>query len=133
MSALRFLVVRRRRALLTPALLLVFAGCSRVPPGATSAERTVIDFTNESLAQADVFVAVPGSEGRRLGTVMAGRSESLVVPPEIAIKGNITLFARLLARSATPSSGAIAISPGTHLSVRLPLDERALYVLPGGA
>ena len=97
---------------------------------AASNEPTTIEFRNESLAQADVFVSSASMGARRLGTVFAGRTETLTVPKDIAIRGTINVAARLLARSAIPSSGSIAISPGAHLSVRLPLDERALYVLP---
>jgi hypothetical protein len=95
-----------------------------------SAEPTTFEFKNESLAQADVYVAASGSGARRLGTVFAGRTETLTVPREIAIRGTITVIARLLARSRVPSTGSIAISPGDRLSIRLPMDERALYVLP---
>ena len=97
---------------------------------AASDEPTTIEFRNESLAQADVFVSAASSGARRLGTVFAGRSETLTIPKDIAIRGSINIVARLLARSRLPSTGSIAISPGTHLSVRLPLDEKALYVLP---
>lgn len=95
-----------------------------------SGEAVTIEFRNESLAQADVFVAASGSGARRIGTVFAGRTETLTIPREIAIGGSITIVARLLARSRAPSTGSIAIAPGAHLSVRLPLDERTLYVLP---
>jgi hypothetical protein len=75
-------------------------------------------------------VTPQGSGARRLGTVFAGRTETLTIPRDIAIRGSINIAARLLARSGIPSTGSIAISPGTHLSIRLPLDEKALYVLP---
>jgi hypothetical protein len=97
---------------------------------AASNEPTTIEFKNESLAQADVFVASLSSGARRIGTVFSGRTETLTIPRDIANQGSISLVARLLARSRVLSSGSIAISPGTHLSVRLPLDEKALYVLP---
>jgi hypothetical protein len=93
-------------------------------------EPTTIEFKNESLAQADVFVSAASSGARRLGTVFAGRTETLTIPKDIAIRGSINIVARLLARSQLPSTGSIAISPGTHLSVRLPPDEKGLYVLP---
>lgn len=122
-------------------LLMALAGMSACAPhrpgtetgGATqneNAEPTTLEFKNESLAQADVYVASSSSGARRIGTVFSGRTETLTVPREIAIHGTITVVARLLARSRAPSSGSIAISPGTRLSVRLPLDERALYILP---
>ena len=93
-------------------------------------EASTIEFKNESLAQADVFISAANSGARRIGTVFAGRTETLTIPRELATRGSINVVARLLARSRAPSTGTIAIGPGTHLSVRLPLDEKALYVLP---
>ena len=90
-------------------------------------------FTNESLDQADVFAVLPGSQPMRIGTVFAGRTDTLTVPPEIASRGeNINVFARLLAQSARPSSGPIPIHPGDRLAVRLPVDQKTLLVLPTG-
>ena len=125
-------MIPRLRRLILPVLLTAFSACARHPSTDVADETgpTVIEFNNESLAQADVFVRAPGSDTRRLGTVQAGRKEALVVPRDIAIKGNVTVFARLLARTGVPSTGAIALSPGAHLNVRLPIDERALFVLP---
>ena len=91
---------------------------------------TTIEFKNESLAQADVFVVLSSSERRKLGTVFAGRTETLTIPSELARRGSVSIVARLLARSRAPSTGSLALSPGAHLSVRLPLDEKALFVLP---
>jgi hypothetical protein len=124
---------RRVRQLILPALLVVLPACSRnhASTDVTSSDATVLEFNNESLAQADVFVRAQGADTRRIGTVMAGRKEDLVVPREIVNAGSITVFARLLARSGVPSTGPVAVSPGTHLSVRLPVDERTLVVLPG--
>ena len=122
-----------RHALIIVALFAASA-CHRNRPAseieAESNEPTTIEFKNESLAQADVFVVAASSGPRRIGTVFSGRTETLTVPREIATRGTITVVARLLARSRAPSSGQLAIGPGEHLSVRLPLDERALYVLP---
>lgn len=116
--------------------LLALAACHRnrsgtdVGEGDASQEPTTIEFRNESLAQADVFVITSGSDRRRIGTVFAGRTETLTIPRELAIRGSVTIVARLLARSRAPSTGSLALSPGTRLSVRLPLDEKSLYVLP---
>ena len=129
---------RRTRQLALFLALVAVSACARNRPGrddgniaeSEANEPTTLIFSNESLAQADVFVAVSGSGARRIGTVFAGRSETLTVPREIAIRGQMTIFARLLASNRVPSSGAIALSPGTSLSVRLPMDQRALYVLP---
>ena len=123
---------QRVRRLMLPVLLTALSACARHPSTDVADETgpTVIEFNNESLAQADVFVAASSSGPRRIGTVFAGRTETLTIPAEIASRGTVTVVARLLARSHTPSSGQLAIGPGTHLSVRLPLDEKTLYVLP---
>ena len=93
-------------------------------------EPSTIEFKNESLAQADVFISAASVGTRRIGTVFAGRTETLTIPRELSIRGSINVVARLLARTRAPTTGTIAIGPGTHLSIRLPLDENALYVLP---
>ena len=87
-------------------------------------------FTNESLDQADVYATLPGNQPIRIGTVFAGRTDTLKVPADMTARGNINVFARLLARSARPSTGPIAIMPGESLQVRLPLDQKLLVVLP---
>ena len=94
-------------------------------------ERAVIAFTNESLDQADVY-AVTGTQSIRIGTVLAGRTENLVIPGDIAFRGqNLNVVARLLAQSRRPSTGPITLSPGQRIEVRLPMDQRQLVVLPG--
>jgi hypothetical protein len=111
------------------ALLTALPACSRHHAGETGVgnnEPAVITFTNESLSQADVFAIAPGSSARRIGTVMAGRSETMTIPADVALRGSLRLVARVLASSHAPGSGTITFSPGEHLSVRLPLDE-----LPG--
>jgi hypothetical protein len=63
---------------------------------------------------------------------MAGRTDTLTVPSDIASRGdNINVVARLLARNVAPSSGPVPIRPGDHLQVRLPVDQKMLVVLPG--
>jgi len=126
-------MTRRLRRLALPTALIALSACSRNQPATdvASGDPTVVEFNNESLAQADVFVRASASSTRRIGTVLAGRKEDLVVPREIANTGSITVFARLLARTRVPSTGPVAVSPGTHISVRLPIDERTLVVLPG--
>ena len=130
----RFAPVWRALALV---LLTTLAACARGSNGRDMGnlgdepqEPTTIEFKNESLAQADVFVVLSSSERRKLGTVFAGRTETLTIPSEIARRGSVNIVARLLARSRAPSTGSLALSPGARLSVRLPMDEKALYVLP---
>jgi hypothetical protein len=124
-------IPRARRAVVLFALAAASA-CHRNQTATddTSGDPAIIEFANESLAQADVFVASPGTGARRIGTVFAGRTETLTIPREVAVRGTVAIVARLLASNRAPSTGSIAIGPGAHLSVRLPMDERALYVLP---
>jgi len=89
-------------------------------------------FTNESLDQADVYAVSSGGASTRIGTVSGGRTDTLTVPRDVVARNdNVNLVARLLARSAMPSSGPIPIRPGDHLAVRLPIDQKMLVVLPG--
>jgi hypothetical protein len=127
---------RHARRVLFVLTLAALSACASTAKGkdigniSEAEEPATLEFRNESLAQADVFITTSGSGSRRIGTVFAGRTETLTVPREVTGRGTVTVFARLLARTRTPSTGSIAISPGTHLSIRLPMDERSLYVLP---
>ncbi|MEO8561365.1 MAG: hypothetical protein ABI601_04770 [bacterium] len=125
---------RGMRPLLLAAALVLPAACSRNHPGPDDESMNgpaKIVFTNESLNQADLFAVVQGGQARKLGTVMAGRTEELVVPADIVRRsGNLNLVARLLARSNTPSSGPVAFHAGDRLLVRLPIDGKTLFVAP---
>src|SRR5687768_6012009 len=118
-----------RRLVIAIALATPMAcGGSRRP--ATTQQRAVLDFTNESLDHATVYAVVSG-QAVRIGTVFAGRTERLVVPPDVAFRGsNVNVVARLLAQSYQPQTGPISLRPGDHLEVRLPINSRALVVLP---
>jgi hypothetical protein len=126
-------LARQLRRAAVPAVIALAGACARAPNTGVTPQPTVVEFNNESLAQADVFVRAPGETARRIGTVMAGHDHALVIPPEVATKGNVTIYARLLARSAIPTTGSIAIAPGDRLNVRLPIDARALFVLPASS
>jgi hypothetical protein len=122
--------INRYLLLLAPALLIAAApGCGKFRRGA-GVPPAVLVFTNESLDQADVFVVGSGLPARRIGTVMAGRTETLKVPPDLATRGNLNIVARLLARSIRPQTGFVPIAPGEQYEVRLPPDERLLVFLP---
>ena len=113
------------------AVATVVAACAPFHKGAGQPP-AYLYFTNESLDQADVYAVLPGDQPVRIGTVAAGRTDTLTVPPEMSSRGNVNVVARLLARSARPSSGPIAIHPGDRLAVRLPIDQKMLVVLPTG-
>jgi hypothetical protein len=114
-----------------PALLIaVAAGCGPLRRGSGPLP-AVLFFTNETLTQAQVYVVAAG-HARRIGTVMAGRTDTLVVPAELAERGTLNIVARLLARSARPQTGPVSIRAGEQYQVRLPADGRLLSFLPAG-
>jgi hypothetical protein len=127
--------IRRRARRLAPAVMMLaaataVAGCSsaRRGPGPPPA---VIYFTNESLDQATVYVVAPGLDFRRIGTVFAGRTDTLRVPADVALRGGtLNIVARMLARSDVPQTGPVSISPGGQYQVRLPISGRLLSFLP---
>ena len=107
-------------------------GCSRLrhTDEESPAVPAVVEFENQSLDQADVFVVRLGADTRRIGTVQAGRTEALQVPRDMIISGTVNIVARLLAHSYAPSSGQVSINPGDRLHITLPPDGRQLSVLP---
>jgi hypothetical protein len=122
------------RPLLLAAALALPAGCARNNPGQSddsfNGPATIV-FTNESLSQADLFVVMSGSDSRKLGTVMAGRTQEITVPADVVRRsGNVNLVVRMLARNNTPSSGPVAFHAGDRLQVRLPVDGKTLFVAP---
>ena len=87
-------------------------------------------FANESLEQCDVFAVVSGGgEARRLGTVMAGRTETLRVGSDLATRGSVSLVARLT-NGRTLSTGVVPLHPGDTVHVQLPLSPNTLIFLP---
>ena len=120
----------RLRGLGVAIALSVTAACGPLRHRPAAQEQAILSFTNESVDQADVY-AVVGTQAVRIGTVLAGRTERLVVPPDIAFRGsNVNVVARLLAQSNRPQTGPITLRPGERLEIRLPMDQRALVVLP---
>jgi hypothetical protein len=108
----------------------VAAACAPFRHG-TASEQAFLYFTNESLDQADVYAVVPGSQAIRIGTVLPGRTDTLVISPDLVTRGtNLNIVARLLAQSIRPQSGPIPIHGGDRLDVRLPIDQRSIVVLP---
>jgi hypothetical protein len=125
------LLISRLRLLTAAVGLGLSIGCGGFRSGEAGGDLAArIYFTNESLDEAAVY-AVSGSQQVRIGTVMAGRTDTLAVPTSaLGGSGTIRLVARPLARSIAPQSGPIAIQAGDELSVRLPPDQRTLVVLP---
>lgn len=128
----RNVIARCLGALALVATLASAVSCSRnrTADSTTDDENALIIFANESLDQATIFLVATGSNAIRIGNVMAGRTDTLVVPREILIRGTVNIVARLLTRSYAPSSGPVTILSGDALDVRLGINDRLLTVLP---
>jgi len=113
-------------------VLAATAACGRLHPGATpDREGTTIVFQNQSLEQADVFALRRAAGALRIGTVFAGRTDTLTIQAGTIAPGETVDFAaRLLAKGNTPHSGPVAVSPGEWLTITLPSTETILSVLP---
>lgn len=117
----------RRSAVLT---LLLAAACGPLRTGRDRNEATII-FQNESTEQAAVYAVVLGSQAMRLGTVLSLRTDTLRVPASVTSRAaGVSIVARLLAQSRTPSTGPITIAPGDVLHVRLDSGLSQLFVSP---
>lgn len=129
----RTAALRRLVGLLLPAFLLTVAACNAFRRGGPAPEPATVYFVNESLDQADVFAVTQSGDYRRIGTVMAGRTDTLTVPASMLVSGGaINIYARLLASPRRPETGPVTIFPGEVYLVRLPSDERLLSFLPAG-
>jgi hypothetical protein len=98
----------------------------------SDASTPVIVFVNESIDQAVVYAVAPGGVGRaRIGTVLAGRTETLRIPRSVMSGGNsVDIVARTLASARVVRTGPITLSDGNRLQVTLPASENTLTVLP---
>lgn len=124
------LLLRKLSLALALTTLTVPAGCGRFMHSGSDEEAQVI-FVNQSLDQADVYVVGDAGQSQRIGTVFAGRTETLTIPSSIVARGGtVNIVARLLARSLAPRTGQLSISGGQQLQITLPPDERTLTVLP---
>src|SRR4051812_28235012 len=117
--------------LLAVASAAILGACSRNQPETDPGNvPAAVVFSNESLTQSDLFAVVSGSsESRKLGTVFAGRTETLRVPYELTHRGGLALVARML-NGGTLSSGVVSIRPGDTVHVQLPLNHNMLVLLP---
>jgi hypothetical protein len=121
----------RRVAILAAVAIAAFA-CGPFhrggPPDA------VVVFKNQSTDQADVYALGPGGAATRIGTVFAGRTDTLRVPSSITGGANrVNVVARIFATSKIVASGPFTLAPGDTMVVTLGQDEKLLGVLPAGS
>jgi hypothetical protein len=125
----------RRLALasLAGALLLPASGCKSLFGRTTSPQPGArLSFVNQSTDQASVFAVATSGEQYRIGSVPAGRTETLTIPHSVLGSGpTVTIVARRLATTRGVSSGPITVRPGDEFTITLPPSGNALAVLPG--
>jgi hypothetical protein len=127
--------IRTRRSGRVAAVVMLMMGgiaaaCHHVPFSGSATDPTFIYFTNESLDQADIYAVVPGVEARRIGTVMAGRTDTLTLPTDLVSRGTLNIVARLFARSTSVQTGPVNVNAGEEYAIRLPFDQKLLSFLP---
>jgi len=114
-------------------LIALIAGAACGPFHHVGEPDPVVIFTNESSDQAEVYAVSSGSPFR-IGTVSAGRKETLRVPLSV-IGGTRTvdISARIFATNRYVHSGTFSLNPGDRVEVRLGADEKLLSVLPAAS
>jgi hypothetical protein len=111
-------------------LLLAAAACGPMRRG-TAVPPAIVVFTNESTDLADVYAVSSSGATARIGSVTAGRTESLRIPVTVlGGTGVVNVVARILASSRRPSSGQITLRPGDKIAITLPSTQNILTVLP---
>jgi hypothetical protein len=98
---------------------------------AASNEPAVVVFENQALSEAAVYVVPRGGSQIRIGTVQAGRTDTLTVARSaLGGSGTVTIVARLFTINRSPNTGPLNLLPGERVAVTLPPDARLLSVLP---
>jgi len=116
---------------LASAALVTTASCGRIMHHGEDQPTAQVVFVNQSLDQADVFAVMDAGQSVRLGTVFAGRTDTLSVPYDIVSRGaSVTIAARLLAHNYSPHTGPLVLSQGQMIQVTLPSTANTLTVLP---
>ena len=123
--------LRQLTLVLAATSLVTATSCSRLMHNGADQAGAQVIFVNQSLDQADVFVVTDAGSSQRIGTVFAGRTETLDVPANILARGGtVNIAARLLARSLAPRTGPLTLTAGERLQVTLPSNAQTLTVLP---
>jgi hypothetical protein len=123
-----------RNTLVSGVVLAAATACGGLHSGGATPDSgpTTVVFRNESLDQADLFAVRRSAGALRLGTIMAGRTDTLEIQKGTVAPGeSVDFVARLLTGKHTPHSGMVAVSPGQVLTITLPQTENILSVLPG--
>lgn len=121
-----------RRSIALVVALVVSAACGPFHRGATP-EAAVV-FHNQSTDQADVYALSPGGDPARIGTVFAGKTETLHVNDAIIGGANrVNVIVRIFPSGRIVASGPFSLGPGDTMDLTLSSDEKILSVLPSAS
>ena len=124
--------VEVRRSIAFLVVLVVTAACGPFHRGGQP--ESVVVFHNQSSDQADVYALGPGGDPSRIGTVFAGKTDTLRVNSSI-IGGSyrVNVIARIFPNGRVVASGPFSLAPGEAMDLTLSSDEKILSVLPSTA
>jgi hypothetical protein len=112
--------------------LMASTACGPFHRGATP--EAVIVFHNQSTDQADVYALGPGGNPSRIGTVFAGKTETLHVNDAIIGGANrVNVIVRIFPSGRVVASGPFSLGPGDSMDLTLSSDEKMLSVLPSAS
>ena len=121
--------IQIRRAVVAIAAALAVAGCGPFHRG--NQPESVSVFRTQSPDQADVYAIGSGGDPIRIGTVFAGRTETLRVPTSVTgASSRVNVVARIFASGRLVVTGPFTLMPGDSMDVTLTSDEKILSVLP---
>lgn len=122
-------IERRSISAAAAALTLVLAGCGPLHRG--KQPESVVVFHNQSIDQADVYALGSGGDPYRIGTVFAGRTETLRVPASVSGGASrVNVIARIFPSGRVVATGPFNLGAGDSMDVTLTSDERMLSLLP---
>jgi hypothetical protein len=121
--------IQIRRAAVVVAAAMALTSCGPFHRG--SQPESVVVFRNQSPDQADVYAIGSGGDPIRIGTVFAGRTETLRVPSAITgASSRVNVVARIFPTGRVVVTGPFTLMPGDSMDVTLTGDQKILSVLP---
>jgi hypothetical protein len=129
----------RIRAFLAPAVVCAGFACasagSNAHPGrsrqATDNRGATVYFKNDSWDQVAVYAFTTGLSRTRIGTVMAGRADTLTIPSMmINAPGGVNISTVPLGKNEVSETGPLMFRVGEAVEISQPGNQQILVVLP---